>query len=142
MPVAAYRFRLAGDPPGSARWTWMDPTAASGPAAVPAGCVWYDGPHQKAGVIDPAAPVWERPRAVPRTARPTPPAERGRCAYLGDLVETVPGCRGGRRCKFECDHPNPAKRVAGLVVPAGNCQTCPHWSDHVQPEEVAADGQV
>lgn len=65
-------------------------------------------------------------------------ANRGRCAYLGDLVERVAGCNGGPRCRFECDHPNPAKRVAlpTLVRPGFECQQCPHWSSFADPAEV------
>jgi predicted GH43/DUF377 family glycosyl hydrolase len=70
---------------------------------------------------------------------------RGKCAYVGDLIEKAVGCDGGPRCVFECDHPNEDKRNShpkciplDRFVPAKK-GGCPHWSSYVQPDEVTTE---
>jgi len=76
----------------------------------------------------------ERQRIHVQSSQPSVRMVRGKCVYTGAVLIKIPNC-GGSRWTYECDHPNDTKQSQHpTCIPIENGQTCPHWSDHIQPE--------
>ncbi len=90
--------------------------------------------RQRLAAKDPARRAWLLGGAKPVPPAPVKPVQPGndkpRCAYMGyDVLERAPGCNGGRRCTYGCEHPDEsAVKQHPRCVPATSYKGCPHYS--------------